>query len=211
MRSRLLALASAALLAIATGFAHAEPVEDRDYERVNPPQPVERKDRIEVVELFWYGCPHCYALEPVLAKWLTALPRDVVFRRVHGDFGRWAQSARLFYALEAIGEEARLRKDLFDAIHIDRLYHTKEEDITEWLEKKGVDKQKFLAAYNSAAVQAQVQRAQQLTKDYGIDGVPSIVVAGKYRTSSSLAGGHEALPAVIDALIARARSEAKKN
>ena len=211
MKPRLFVIVFAALLALVGGTARAELVLDQNYELVLPAQPAESKGRIEVVELFWYGCPHCYALEPVLAQWSAAQPKDVVFRRLHADFGRWTQSARLFNALEAIGEEARLRKDLFDAIHLEHLQYTKETDVADWLAQKGVAREKFLAAYHAAAVQEKTKQAALLTQAYGIDGVPGIVVAGKYRTSSAMVGGHESLPAILDALIAKARSEAAKN
>lgn len=201
----------ALLLAFAATGAFAELKEGGNYETLAQAQPIDANGKIEVVEFFWYGCPHCYALEPVLNKWQQTLPKDVVFRRVPADFGRWMQGVRLFYALETIGEENRIHGELFDAIHKERLGYTKETDVTEWLARKGVNREKFTAAYDSSAVQAKVQGAQQLTLTYGVDGVPTVIVGGKYRTSSNMVGGHDALPAIIDQLIAKVRAEQAMN
>jgi len=202
----MLAVAALVLALVATG-AFAELKEGRDYEVLAQAQPTEVVGKVEVLEFFWYGCPHCYALEPVLNKWLKVLPKDVAFLRIPADFGRWAQGARLFYALEAIGEEGRVRGELFDAIHLERLSYTKESDVSEWLVRKGVDKQKFTQAYASATVQSKVQRAKQLTLSYGVDGVPAVVVGGRYRASPLTVGGHEAMLATVDELIGKARAE----
>jgi len=203
---RLYAMLALALV-VAASNAFGELKEGSNYEVLAQTQPTEAIGRIEVTDFFWYGCPHCYALEPVLNKWLKTLPQDVVFRRVHADFGRWTQGARLFYALEAIGEESRVRSEFFDAIHVERLSYTKESDVADWLSKKGVDRQQFTAAYNSSAVQSEVQRAKQLTQSHGVDGVPTVVVGGKYRTSPGTVGGHEAMLAVVDQLIVKVRDE----
>ncbi len=146
-------------------------------------------------------------MEPVLKRWLATLPKDVVFRRVHADFGRWTASVKLYYALEALGEEGRLRSALFDAIHMEHLSYTKEPELVEWLSKKGIDRDKFSAAYNSPAVLSQAQRALQATKAHGVDGVPTLVIGGRYRTSPSTVGGHEAMLATVDELIAKVRDE----
>jgi len=197
----------ALVLALAAGDTFAELKEGRDFETLSQAQPTDAIGKVEVTDFFWYGCPHCYALEPVLNKWLKGFPKDVVFRRVPADFGRWTQGARLYYALEAIGEEGRLRAELFDAIHLERLGYTKESDVTDWLVKKGVDKERFTNAYNSSAVQSKVQGAKQLTQSYGVDGVPTLVVGGRYRTSPITVGGHDAMLAVVDELIAKVRAE----
>lgn len=194
-------------LALATTGVYAELKEGRDYETLAEQQPTDAKGKIEVIEFFWYGCPHCYRLEPVLSKWLPKLPADVAFHRVHADFGRWTKSARLFYALEALGEEMRVRSALFDAIHNERLDYTNESVVAEWLARKGVDRDRFTEAYNSPAVEGKAQRAEQLSESYGLVGVPAVVVGGKYRTSVSQAGGYDELPGVVDELIVKTRYE----
>ena len=195
------------LLGLAAPVGAVELTEGSNYQTIIPAQPTASAEGIEVSEYFWYGCPHCYALEPLLKTWLQTLPKDVVFRRVHADFGRWGAGARLYYALDAIGEEARLRSALFDAIHVDRLAYTREADVSDWLVARGVDRGRFSSAYNSAAVAAKVKEAQASTQAHGVDGVPTLVVGGRYRASPTTVGGHEALLAVVDALIAKLRAE----
>lgn len=195
------------VLALAATNARAELIEGRDYETLAQPQPTAPKDKIEVTEFFWYGCPHCYDFEPALTKWLKTLPEDVAFRRVHADFGRWTAGAKLFYALEALGEETRVHGALFDAIHIKRMGYKSESDVAAWLAANGVDKEKFIAAYNSAAVQTKVLQARQLTLTYGLNGVPTMVVGGKYRTSAGMVSGYDALSAIMDDLIVKVRAE----
>ncbi len=200
--------ASAGLaLAFVTGGASAELREGSDYATISPPQPTDAQGKIEVTEFFWYGCPHCHAFEPAIAKWLKTLPRDVEFRRVPADFGRWTPGARLFYALGAIGEEHRLHGELFDAIHVERLDYSSEAAVADWLTREGVDRQKFVDAYNSLSVQVNIRRAQQMTKDYGISSVPTVAIGGKYLSSNVMAGGFEELLEVMDQLIAKLRAE----
>lgn len=198
------------LLAVFAGSAVAEIKEGKDYAVIPQPQPTDAKGKVEVTEFFWYGCPHCHEFEPTLTKWLKTLPKDVVFRRIPADFGRWTAGAKLYYALDTIGEEERLHKDLFDAIHLERLNFNLESEVTDWLVKKGVDRKKFSDAYNSFAVQSKVSRAQQLTRAYGLNGVPMVIIGGKYMTSNSMTGSFEALPPVMDELIAKVRTEQSK-
>lgn len=201
-------LIAALLLALAASSATAEIKEGRDYAILGQPQPTEAKGKVEVIEFFWYGCPHCHDLETPLSKWLKTLPKDVAFHRVPADFGRWTDGVRLYYALDAIGEEERLHKDLFDAIHHDRLNFSLASEVTDWLVKKGVDRKKFSDAYNSFTVQSRISRAQQLTQMYKIDGVPIVIVGGKYLTSSVMAkGAFEPMLATVDELIAKVRAE----
>jgi len=196
------------LLAFLAGGAYAELREGRDYVLI-PPQQTASRDKVEVTEFFWYGCPHCYDFEPVLGQWLQKLPKTAVFRRIPAIFpsGRWAPGAKLFYALEAIGEEDRVHRRLFDAIHLERMNYISEADVSDWLAKQGVDRKKFSEAYNSAAVKAKVERSRQLTEAYRVSGVPMMIVAGKYQTSNTLVGSYAALPAILDELIAKAAAE----
>ncbi len=184
--------------------------EGKNYATLAQVQPTDAKDKIEVTEFFWYGCPHCYELEPALTKWLKTLPKDVVFRRVPADFGRWTGGVKLYYALEATGDLERVHKDLFDAIHLNRLNFNLESEVADWLAKKGVDRKKFTDAYNSFSVQSKVSRAQQLTQAHKLGGVPALVVGGKYLTTNAMTGSYEALPGVLDGLIAKVRSEQPK-
>ena len=151
------------------------------YAELNPPQPVESTGKIEVLEFFWYGCIHCYNLEPRIETWLKTLPKDVEFRRVPAVFNeRWGHDAAIFYALEAMGVLDKLHRPLFDAIHRDRLRTDKAEELTPWLQKHGIDPKKFEATVKSFGVQSKTRRAVRLTSDYKIDGTPAMAVQGRY-------------------------------
>jgi protein dithiol oxidoreductase (disulfide-forming) len=151
------------------------------YAELNPPQPVESTGKIEVLEFFWYGCIHCYNLEPRIETWLKTLPKDVEFRRVPAVFNeRWGHDAAIFYALEAMGVLDKLHRPLFDAIHRDRLRTDKAEELTPWLQKHGIDPKKFEATVKSFGVQSKTRRAVRLTSDYKIDGTPAMAVHGRY-------------------------------
>lgn len=210
-RSGKLLLTLGLAISLMASIAHAaEPREGKDYASLPQIQATDSKDKIEVTEFFWYGCPHCYELEPTLAKWLKTLPKDVVFRRVPADFGRWTGGVKLYYALEATGDLERVHKELFDAIHLNRLNFNLESEVADWLAKKGVDRKKFTDAYNSFGVQSKVSRAQQLTQAHKLNGVPALVVGGKYITTNAMVGSYEGLPPVLDSLIVKVRNEQKK-
>ena len=147
------------------------------------PTPIatDAKGKIEVVEFFWYGCPHCYALEPLLEKWVKEQPKDVEFRRVPAAFNdQWAIAGRVYYALESIGQLERLHKPLFDAIHKDGLRITNPQALAQWLEKNGVDIKKFSDAEKSFTVESKMKRAKALLEQARLDSVPALMVNGKY-------------------------------
>lgn len=208
-RRRILTAGAIGLLAGVGGFARAALEAGRDFKQLGQPLATETGSRIEVLEFFWYGCPHCFDLEPVMEKWLKKAPADVELRRVPAIFrDTWAPGARLYYALEALGELKRLHGEVFDAIHIHRIpLHTDEKVMASWLEKKGVERKKFQDTYSSFAMQGRVARAQQITRASRIDGVPAIIVDGRYLTSGSMAGTYDAMMGVIDELLQRVRAE----
>src|SRR3954470_15947512 len=155
------------------------------FVELKPPQPVETSGRIEVLEFFWYGCPHCYTLEPVLESWSKKLPADVQLRRVPAVFNdRWALDAAIFYTLDSLGVLEKLHRPLFDAIHRDRLRTDHKEARDQWLEKNGVDVNKFDDTFKSFGVQSKVKRAMQQTVAYKIDGTPAMAVQGRYTVSA---------------------------
>ena len=169
-------------------LAQGAPVEGRQYRIVNPPVPV-NPGKIDVIEFFWYGCPHCYAFEPVVEPWSKHLPADVAFRREHVMSRENTRThQRTFYALEALDREAEFRPKIFDAIHKEGLSLDKDDTMAAFLAKQGLDKTKFLAVYNSFSVQAKCKQAVKLSEAYHIDGVPSIGVGGRFLTSPSMAG-----------------------
>lgn len=198
-------------LLTALGVSAADLQEGRQYKLISPPQPTEAKGKIEVTEFFWYGCSHCFDFEPLVSKWKKTLPADVVFRRVPAVFrDSWAPGAKTFYALEATGQLDKLHQEVFDAINIDRMNPADEKAIADLIGKKGGDKQKFLEAYNSFAVQSKVSRAAQTTQAHGISGVPAIVVNGKYTPAQGAAGSFADVLVIVDQLIAKARAEQAK-
>jgi len=178
IRRTLLAVFSLAPLAAAAQ-------QPRGVVELNPPRAVESTGKIEVLEFFWYGCIHCYNLEPRIETWLKKLPADVEFRRVPAVFNeRWAHDAAIFYAFEAMGLLDKLHKPFFDAIHRDRLRTDHAPALTQWLEKHGVDPKKFEATVKSFGVQSKTRRAVRMTADYKIDGTPAMAVHGRYTVPS---------------------------
>ncbi len=205
-------LATALMVFLAAGLAQAQPTAGVDYRELATAQSTDVPGKIEVLEFFWYGCPHCYNFEPALEPWVKKLPKDVNFRRVPAMFNdEYTEGARAFYALEAIGEEARVHKALFDAVHTgSRLRVANEAALTEWLGKQGVDTKKFAAAYRSFSVEGKLKRAAQFTQAYKIEGVPSMAVNGKYVVNTDNIKSFDQLLAVTDYLIEQSRKNAGK-
>jgi protein dithiol oxidoreductase (disulfide-forming) len=180
--------------------------EGRDFVRLNTPAPTTSPGKVEVVEFFWYGCPHCFALEPSLDGWVKKLPADVAFRRVPAVFNAlWETHAKMYYALEAVGQLDAVHRRIFNAIHLQRQRLDKEEDIIKFAADNGVDAAKFTDAMKSFGVATKVRQAKQLIDAFKIDGVPAIGVQGRFFTSPQLAGSNERALIVADQLILRAR------
>jgi thiol:disulfide interchange protein DsbA len=195
------------IVLFAAGLAQAQPTAGVEYRELSAPQPADAPGKIEVIEFFWYGCPHCYSFEPLIEPWVKKLPKDTQFRRIPAIFNdEWEQGARAYYALEAIGEGQRLHKPLFDAVHTGaRLKVANEAALTEWLGKQGVDTKKFAAAYRSFSVEGKVKRAKQLTQAYKIEGVPAMAVNGRYVVITDNIKSFEQMLAVSDYLIDQTR------
>ena len=197
-------------IALLAGAAQAQqPAVGVEYRELASAQPTDAADKIEVLEFFWFGCPHCYNFEPVLDPWVKKLPKDVQFRRVPAMFNEeYALGARAYYALEAIGEEQRLHKALFEAVHTgSRLRVANEAALTEWLAKQGVDTKKFAAAYRSFSVEGKLKRAAQLTQAYKIEGVPAVAVNGKYVVITDNIKSFEQMVGVADFLVDQSRKK----
>jgi protein dithiol oxidoreductase (disulfide-forming) len=203
---RLICLFFAALLALPLAAAGQQQFQ---YGEINPPQPVEAKSgKIEVVEFFWYGCPHCYNLEPYIEAWLKKVPPDVEFRRIPAVFNpRWAHDAAIYYTLEAMGLVDKLHRLLFDAIHKDRLRTDSEAAMSEWLQKHGVDPKKFMDTMKSFGVQSKTRRATQQTLAYKIDGTPAMAVHGRYTVSADQGRSQQGMLQAVDSLVAMARKQ----
>ncbi|MEZ5728324.1 MAG: thiol:disulfide interchange protein DsbA/DsbL [Burkholderiaceae bacterium] len=204
--TRALAVASLGLLAAPMALAQSTlPPPGKSYRLVKPAQATGvPKGKLEVIEFFWYGCPHCNALEPLIKAWALRLPIDVTFRRVHVPF-RERRHQRLYFTLVAMGKDDELGQKVFDAIHkahdpldTDRL-------ITTWAEAQGLERKAFTEAYRSFGVDAAMKRADKMVDAYGVDGVPALAVNGKYYTSPSMAGSNGAALQLVDALLAEER------
>ncbi|HMK14857.1 MAG TPA: thiol:disulfide interchange protein DsbA/DsbL [Burkholderiales bacterium] len=196
------------MLAFAWGAFAAVPIPNKDYRLVIPPQPTETGNKIEVIEFFYYGCPHCYDLEPYLKKWMGNAPKDVAFRRIPAVFrDDWIPLTKTFYTLEALGEVNRLQSAVYEAIHVKQINLNNEQTLLDWMEQHGVDRKKFADVYNSFSVINRVEFAKKLTRFYGVEGTPSLVVDGKYLTGPGMTGSHESAFQVLDQLIDKARQE----
>ena len=181
-----------------------------DYERVNPPQDTANPDKIEVLEMFWYGCPHCFRLEPRIKQWLTTKPDDVEYVRLPAIFRpQWELHARVYYTAELLGVLDATHDALFNAIHAERRPLNDEASIADFFAEHGVDRQKFLDTLHSFAVDTKVRRAQLMTNRYGATGVPTIIVNGKYRTDGNLARSYDNIMRVVDRLIEQERMAMK--
>lgn len=190
----------------AAGTGTRGPVLGTDYRLVNPVQPVDAAaGRIEVVEFFWYGCPHCHSLEPLLKQWLSQLPAHVSFRKVHVPFAVVAHQ-QLFYTLQALNKAEALNTAVFSALHVDRKRLDKPEDMADLVAVHGVERKQFLDAYASFGVRARMQRASQLAAGYRIEGVPSFGVHGKYLTAPSMVGSNAAALRTVEWLVERERA-----
>jgi len=179
MKSMIKGLLVAAALFV-SGVAFADAQLGRDYTLLNPPQPTSTK-KIEVLEFFFYGCSHCFHLHPLLSAWEKTMPKDVELIFVPTVFrDSWESMAYTYYALESMGERQKLHDALYRAWNEDNLALTDEDSVADFVAKHGVDRAKFVAAYNSFAMQSKVMRAKQMIRSYGISGTPTLVVDGKY-------------------------------
>jgi protein dithiol oxidoreductase (disulfide-forming) len=184
-----------------------KPDDGTDYRTLDKPVAVEAPaGKIEVIEFFWYSCPHCNAFEPKLVNWIKKLPADVAMRRVPVAFrDNFVPQQRLYYTLETLGKLDELHAKVFHTIHAERQMIDNEATIVAWAEKNGLDKAKFVEVYNSFSVQTKARRATQLQDAYKVQGVPAIGIAGRYYTDGELTGNMDRALQVTDYLIAEVR------
>ena len=199
-------------VALLSGVATAAIDEGIEYKPVSPPQPTITKNKIEVVELFWYGCPHCFYFEPNLKEWLAKKPNNVVFYRVPAVFNpNWALHARAFYTAKTLGlfddGKTEFHEAMFNEIHKKKNHLHKRKDIQNFFGRFGISKEDFENTFDSFAVNTKVNRATILSKRYQLDGVPTLIVNGKYRTDGPMAGGRKGIIKVLNFLIEK---ESKK-
>jgi thiol:disulfide interchange protein DsbA len=211
--SRRAFVALCAALTLATpAFAQAL-VEGQNYTRLKNPLPVDSGKKIEVLEFFSYGCPHCRDLDPELQRWQKTLPSDVEFKRVPIDFGReqWVVLAKIFYTLDALGVEEKMTPEVFVALHDKKVPLTNETAFFDWAASRGLDRKKVEDTYKSFGTTSKFNRARSIAKSYNVQSVPLVVVDGKFLVSSDKVGTHAAMPGAIDQLVAKARSERPKS
>ena len=196
----------------AAGVAAAQAVPGKDYRVINPPQPTDSGRKIEVLEFFWYGCPHCNNLQPPLSAWLKRKPADVEFKRVPAVFqDSWIPLTKAYLTIEAMGLVDKLHHDVFSAIHEQKIRLQDTKVLFDWVAKHGVDRQKFIDTYNSFAVQSRAQRSVDMTRNYDIPGTPALAIDGRYLTAPSMTLNpdnsidYERFFRVVDELVALAR------
>jgi len=191
-----------ATTALAAGYT-----EGKEYTALASPQPTNSGDKIEIVELFWYGCPHCYRLEPEMEQWLANKPDDVEFVRMPAIVGPpWELLAKAFYTAEFLGVMDTMHLALFDYLHKDKKKIINEAELQAFFVEQGVSNEDSRNTYTSFAVAMKGNNSKLMTQRYGITGVPTIIVNGKYNTSGSLAGSNENIIKVMDYLIAQERT-----
>lgn len=194
------------LLPMAAWVNAADFVAGKDYEVMSNPLPTRNADEIEVAEVFWYGCPHCYAFKPFIEAWEKSKADDVDFEMLPAALGRsWEVHARAYYTLQALGVLDKTNSAMFDALARDHKQLNTPEAIGAFLTDYGVDKDAFVKAFDSFGVNAKMQQAQSRVRAARITGVPTVIVNGKYKVSASTAGGHEQMIEVIDYLVAKER------
>ncbi len=212
--SRIAALALMSVLAFAAAGVSAQAPAPRlnyEYFRIDPPRPTADESRIEVVEFFYYGCPVCYELEPLLSGWIGSAPDAVVTRRVPAlSSALWENFARLFYALESLGHLERLHWPVYDNFHVDDIRLNEEAVMFDWVSRNGIDRQQFIDTYGSPAVTEKLAAARELLRSYGVKGVPTLIIDGRYMTSARMAGGTKRLIPVLNYLVEQARNERGK-
>ncbi len=174
-----------------------------DFERIDPMVKTSDPDKVVVTEVFWYGCPHCYRFEPFVEKWVESMPEGVIFEQVPSSLNpSWMAHARTFYAMKMMGVQDKLHGKLFDAIHKKRQRLTSLDTIAKFVAEQGFDEKLFRKHYNSFPVDSQVRKNRKIEQRYGHQGVPAVVVNGKYLTTGSMAGNYDRLIKIINFLVA---------
>jgi thiol:disulfide interchange protein DsbA len=198
------------MLVLLTSFVFAMPVaaqmafvEGVDYQLIEPAVPTSDPAKVVVTEIFWYGCPHCFRFEPFVEKWAESIPDGVVFEQVPSAINAaWTVHARAYYAFKLMGVQEQLHKKLFNAIHVQRQRLNSLDSIAGFVAEQGLDEKEFRKQYASFPVETLVRKGKQKELRYGLEGVPTIIVNGKYRTSGVMAGNFSRLLQIIDFLVA---------
>ena len=186
-------------------------LEGEQYRKVNKVSEPEDASKITVTEVFWYGCGHCYAFEPYMRKWAETKPGDVVFERMPNSLGRpvGLLHSRAYYTAEQLGIEKQFTPKMFAAMHDQRLPMSTESAIGSLATQLGIDEAKFSSTFEGFAVDSQVRRAEQQSRDWGVTGTPTVIVGGKYMTAPSMAHGSDEAIDVVRFLVDKVRAERK--
>lgn len=211
MRYLRFAVAALGLAASAAFASPADPKLGTDYVQLANPQPVQAVGKkVEVIEFFMYHCPHCNVLEPFLAEWVKKRGNDIVFKRVHMPYsGANDPEAHLYLTLEAMGKLDEMHAKVFKAMHVDRVRLNQEPVLMDWIGKNGVDKAKFLEAWNSFGVMTKMKRLPQILNAYKVDSVPTLVIDGRLVTSPAQVGASN--PNMDEGALSRATIQALDN
>lgn len=210
MLSRREFLLAAATLPFIPLSAHAL-TQGKEYALIQPALETQDPKRVEVLEFFWYGCPHCFSLEPDLTAWVKTLPKGTYFRRLPAVFNpNWAPLARAYFAAERMGITEKLHYDIFNAIHLSGQNLNNRDTLLSFVEKMGVNRKQFAQKLDSPEVIASVEKSQRLGAAAQLQGVPALVVDGKYQTSVTHTGSHEKLFEVLNELIVQAQAGKKR-
>jgi len=190
---------------MAAGSADSNYKAGEDYSLVTPPQPGDSNGKVQVVEFFWYGCPHCFKFDPMIQEWEKEKPDYVEFIRIPAIFNnpRWELDARAFYTAEVLGVLSKFHTPFFNAIHVSRKRMTSKDEIRDFFSTIGVDNKTFDDTFDSFAVEAKVRRAADLTKKYAIDGVPTMAVNGKYLIDGNMAKSYANMLRIVSSLAAK--------
>ncbi len=191
-----------ALFFVFAGAAHAEAFKEGKHYKVISQQPTSTGDKVEVLEFFWYGCPHCYSFETYLNNWKKTMPANVEFTRVPATFRPlWTLHARAYYALQLLEQDEKMHPKIFSEVHNKKNYLKTFDALTIYVSNYDIGRSEFIDAMNSFTVESKVRKATKLVKDYGINGVPTVAINGKYLVSASMAGSYENMIKVMDYLI----------
>jgi protein dithiol oxidoreductase (disulfide-forming) len=210
MNSRRVFLSASLFVTLAgtVGCSSVGLVEFEDHARIEPAQPVTSGDKIEVIEFFWYGCPHCADMHPRLKAWAQRQPADVALRYQAAALQPgWETGARIHFVLEALGEVARLSGEVFEAKQLDGLDFRDDAAWFDWAARHGLDRQRVVELYRSPEAQRQVKLASEVGERYQLRGVPAFVVDGRYLTSNGFTGSADDTLIALDKLVAKAREE----
>lgn len=200
------------MLLVISGTACAETYQEgKHYKRVDQPR-ITDSDKVEVLEFFWYGCPHCYAFEPYISKWKQNKSDNVEFVRVPATFQPlWKLHARAYYALQMLGVGEQIHPKFFSEIHNKKNYMKTFDALTVFVQENGVERSEFIDAMNSFTVENNVRKATKLVKDYQLNGVPAIAINGKYLISASMAGSYDNMIKIMNYLIEKESAKASMN